>query len=246
MPFFDNQSGVVSAINNWKAQPEEKVGVSRSDLYLDPEELAQMAKDNPKFSAIEARTEPDTSKPEGSEIASQSDASKKTYVPLAEMANKWGYEEDDIIQLAIQKEFNLYYLKPLPTQSGSMTTTPHYIGDELDDFLPGKTSISCSRFLVKDCSPRRLASKNMNSEVDKVAALNNMETLDPVVHDISNLNLPPPGNVIVDRSDLYLDRDEINKMEEEYPGLIEEEVKIETDIQPKDINTPSQSDASKA
>ena len=127
-----------------------------------------------------------------------------------------------------------------------MTTTPHYIGDELDDFLPGKTSISCSRFLVKDCSPRRLASKNMNSEVDKVAALNNMETLDPVVHDISNLNLPPPGNVIVDRSDLYLDRDEINKMEEEYPGLIEEEVKIETDIQPKDINTPSQSDASKA
>ena len=27
MPFLDNQSGVVSAINNWKAQPEAKVEV---------------------------------------------------------------------------------------------------------------------------------------------------------------------------------------------------------------------------
>jgi len=68
------------------------------------------------------------------------------FVPLAEMADKWDYKEDELIQFAIEKEFNLYCLKPIPNISSRM---PFFIGDELNDFLPGKPSISCSKFDFK-------------------------------------------------------------------------------------------------
>ena len=160
------------------------------------------------------------------------------FVPLAEMAEKWDYKEDELIQLAIEKEFNLYCLKPIPNISSRM---PFFIGDELNDFLPGKPSISCSKFDFKTSdyeegtfvpvSPEDRIYQYMDSSV--ISALNPQ-----------SIRLPEsaPQFVTIERTDLFLHREEIDVFEGKLKKLSGQELEILTASKSKEPEVVSQSD----
>ena len=64
------------------------------------------------------------------------------YVPLAEIAKKWNYPEDELIRWAMQDIFNLYCVRQSPRGMYLF----FIIGKELEYFLGGGNSISCSDF----------------------------------------------------------------------------------------------------
>ena len=129
------------------------------------------------------------------------------FVPFTEMAEKWDYSEDELIQLAIQmEEFNLYCLKPTP---GNPSRMPFFIGDELNDFLPGKSTISCSKFGYKTSDYEEGTFVPIGPGDLKIAAL--YRAGHPEFK---------PESVTVARSDLYLHRDEIVEMETKHPELV--------------------------
>ena len=131
------------------------------------------------------------------------------FVPFTEMAEKWDYSEDELIQLAIQmEEFNLYCLKPTP---GNPSRMPFFIGDELGDFLPGKSTISCSKFGYKTSDYEEGTFVSIGPGDLLTAA-----ALYRAGHPESN----HLESVIVDRTDLYLHRDEIVDMETKHPELV--------------------------
>jgi len=154
------------------------------------------------------------------------------FVPFSEMAAKWCYPEDELIQLALQqKELNLYCLKPIPGNPARMS---FFIGDELIDFLPGKTSISCSQFGFKKSDYEEGTFVPIGPENRKIGAIYGADN--------TELN---KEMVTVYRSDLYLHQDEIAIMEKNYPELAG--VSAQNDIDPNSQRAKSteQSDARK-
>lgn len=154
------------------------------------------------------------------------------FVPFTEMADRWGYSEDELIQLAIEmEEFNLYCLKPIP---GNTVRIPFYIGNELSDFLPGNPRISCSQFWFKTSDSEEGTFITISPE-------------DRMIADISRASYPELNQVRVtvdvDRVDLYLHRDEIALMEASYPELAGVKARAETEASDSEVsNTANQLD----
>jgi len=153
------------------------------------------------------------------------------FVLFTEMAEKWDYSEDELIQLAIQQEFNLYCLKPMP---GNPSRMPFIIRDELSDFLPGKNSVSCSRFDFKTSDYEEGAFVPISPEEQKFTAM-------------YRVGWPESDrkNVTVDRSELYLHQSEIADMEAKYPELAEVKAKNEIDPNPQGAKSAEQSSTNK-
>ena len=151
------------------------------------------------------------------------------FVPFAEMAEKWDYPEDELIQLAIQmEEFNLYCLKPTP---GNPSRMPFFIGDELGDFLPGKSTISCSKF----------GYKTSEYEEGTFVPIGPGDLMIAALYRDGHPEFKPES-VIVARSDLYLHRDEIVDMETKHPELVSAKFNLNSQEQ----KSAEQSNTSKA
>lgn len=152
-------------------------------------------------------------------------APQPEHVPLAVVAKKWNYSEDDLISWAMQKEFYLYCFVEYFTGSPCWLT----IGSEIGFFSRGDTSVSCSDLHVP-----------VNWDLVQVDT-NDSFSGTPIMPDM-NIDWPPKVEISVKRSDLYLHRGEIAEMEKKHPDLIVVAVKFEKAINPGGSKSPEQSD----
>jgi hypothetical protein len=166
------------------------------------------------------------------------------------VAKKWGRPEDELFDWASQGNFCVYYFKHLPTGSGWQV-----IGKELGCFLRGDNSVSCSDFPVPLHIPVRpmnpmvpfidnnqlAADFNLNNPTDSITVDNHWYIYPRPL--VEMIYFPPMPSVTVNKSDLFLHRDEIADMEAWYPKLTGEIVKTETNTKLEELNSLKQPDA---
>jgi len=170
------------------------------------------------------------------ELPSQYGGNNDEYIPLADVARKWGCSELKLLNWAEQDEFGLYCLQPFMPRTYAFTPWWYLIGQLVHYFLDGRTSITiphgalCVRSYPFGITPTVRKPKKSGVSFS-----------DPkdMFGDMSIVGLPPEVDVTVYRCDLHLHRYEIAMMEKKYPELSLEVLKAKTDSAPEPEETIS-------